>query len=137
MYAAVSSQNSVFQGWHRVGSAFVTAGSWWPQSLSQTPLAEHSPFQNVPGGQAALRACWEGRGVAGAPAHKFGLGVPRALCIPQPLVEALVISVLSSAHRDLTENFHIKKGRKKRQHCQKETTKASRRLSSYLQFALK
>lgn len=51
-----------------------------------------------------------------------------AVQIPQPLVEAVVIAVLSLTHRTTSENLYIKTGETK-SHWQKETTKAFRRHS--------
>lgn len=44
----------------------------------------------------------------GSETCKFRLGIPGAVRIPQPLVEAVVITVLSHTHRATSENFHIK-----------------------------
>lgn len=63
----------------------------------------------------------------GSETCRLRLGIPRAVQIPQPLVEA-VIAVLSLTHRTTSENLYIKIGETK-SHWQKETTKAFRRCS--------
>lgn len=55
---------------------------------------------------------------------KFRLGVPGAVQIPQPLLEAVVITVLSHTHSTTSENFFIKRGRKKKKPLAKRDNKS-------------
>lgn len=107
-------------------------GSWCPDIFSREVL----PVKDLPSLQPCRSSGKSSVAAVGGlcqPRHgsepcKLRLGVPRVVQIPQPLVGAAVIAVLSLTHRTTSENLYIKIGETK-SHWQKETTKAFRRHS--------